>query len=760
MLNTLRRIIQDVRASQTPTEGLQIMVRQVQRATLTQVCMIFLIDKQHDEFVLAAGEGLDPKLVGRLRVPFGKGLISLVKDREEPINLEDASSHPQYLFISEVGEERFKAYLGVPIIHYGEVLGVLVVLQEQTRCFDEEEEAFLVTLSAQLAALIANIEVASTFPKTDHTSNKPKKERVLKGLACVPGVAIGTAKVIYPPADLDAVPDRTTNDIEGELHHFERALAAARSEIESLRVKMQDTLPEEEHGLFDVYSQMLSGHSLGSEIADEIRTGLWAQTALRRVIKNHIKQFEAMDNDYLRERALDIKDLGRRLLSQLQRVERVEGKVITYPEQTILVGEEVTASALAEVPEGHLKGIISVKGSSNSHVAILARAMGIPTVMGIEGISVDRLEEKALIVDGYYGQVYISPSAALYQEFVSLVREEDELKHDLQALRDKPAETTDGHRFVLFVNTGLLGDAGASLTVGAEGVGLFRSEIAFLNRDRFPTEKEQTVIYRQMLKAFSPSPVIMRTLDIGGDKALPYFPVEELNPFLGWRGIRVTLDHPEIFLVQVRAMLRASEGLNNLRLMLPMISHVEEVDKALRFIHQAYQEVTQTMPDVVMPKVGVMIEVPSAVYQAHEIARLVDFLSVGSNDLTQYLLAVDRNNSRVASLYDSMHPAVLRALQQVVHAAHREGVPASICGEMASNPAAVLAIMGLGFDALSMNAASLPRVKWVIRNFKLETAKDILHKIMKMAHAHQIHDALVSELDKAGLGGLIRAGKH
>ncbi len=759
MLTILRRIIQDVRASQDVVEGLRIMAHEVQRATLTQICMIFLIDKQRDEFVLAAGEGLDPTLVGQLRVEFGQGLISVVREKEEPINLEDASTHPNYHFVPELGEERFKAYLGVPIIHYGEVLGVLVVLQENTRRFDEEEEAFLVTLSAQLAALIANIEVATTFPKAafQQLPEKPKKERVLKGLACVPGVAIGTAKVIYPPADLEAVPDRIATDIPQELALFEKALAATKSEIETLSEKLKATLPEQEQALFDAYIQMLSSESLGGEIAVEIEAGNWAQGALRRVIKSHVRQFEAMDNDYLRERALDIKDLGRRILSQLQ---RVESKTIQYPEQTILVGEEVTASALAEVPEGYLKGIVSVKGSSNSHVAILARALGIPTIMGIEGIPVNRLEEKAIILDGYYGQMYVSPSAALYQEFVSLAKEEEELAQDLRALRALPAETSDGHKFLLFVNTGLLGDAGASLTAGAQGVGLFRSEIAFMNRDRFPTEKEQTVIYRQMLKAFAPSPVVMRTLDIGGDKNLPYFPIEESNPFLGWRGIRVTLDHPEIFLVQVRAMLRASIGLNNLRIMLPMVSHVEEVIEALRFIHQAHQTLSETEPELEMPKVGVMIEVPSAVYQAQEIARRVDFLSVGSNDLTQYLLAVDRNNARVAGLYDGLHPAVVRALQSVVNAAHREGIPVSICGEMAADPAAVLLLMGLGFDVFSMNAASLPRVKSVIRAFSLEAAKTILAKAMKMIHPHQIHDLLVAELDKAGLGGLIRAGKY
>jgi len=278
-------------------------------------------------------------------------------------------------------------------------------------------------------------------------------------------------------------------------------------------------------------------------------------------------------------------------------------------------------------------------------------------------------------------------------------------------------------------------------------------------RDRFPTEEEQRVMYRQLLATFSPRPVIMRTLDIGGDKSLPYFPVEEENPFLGWRGIRITLDHPEIFIHQIRAMLCANAGLGNLSMMLPMISSISEVDSALRLIHQAHQELIRDGADIKLPKIGLMIEVPAAVYQAYELAKRVDFLSVGSNDLIQYLLAVDRNNPRVSALYNGLHPAVLRALHNVVKLAHKAGKKVSICGELASDPVAVLLLLGMGFDSLSMNARALPRAKCVIRSFTIVQIKALVKEVLQMDDPVEIRCHIEMVLEDAGLGGLIRAGK-
>jgi phosphotransferase system enzyme I (PtsP) len=335
--------------------------------------------------------------------------------------------------------------------------------------------------------------------------------------------------------------------------------------------------------------------------------------------------------------------------------------------------------------------------------------------------------------------------------FEEVLDSDRELSKDLESLRDQPCVTLDGHRLPLWVNTGLMADVTRSLEQGAEGVGLYRTEVPFLLRERFPSEEEQRQIYRNQLQAFAPRPVTMRTLDIGGDKALPYFPIEEDNPFLGWRGIRVTLDHPEIFLAQVRAMLKANAGLGNLRIMLPMICNIPEVDEALDLIHRSHREIVQEGVDAEMPLIGVMVEVPSAVYQARALAKRVDFLSVGSNDLTQYLLAVDRNNARVADLYHAMHPAVLQALVSVAEAAHAEGKSVGICGELAGDPEGAVLLLAMGYDILSMNATSLPKVKKALRNVNLAEAKDLLQEVLQMEDSAQIHSRLQIFLASHGM---------
>ncbi|MEO8402205.1 MAG: phosphoenolpyruvate--protein phosphotransferase [Gammaproteobacteria bacterium] len=757
MLKTLRRIIQDVSNAQNFIDALNLMVKRVAKALDTQACSIFLLDRRRGEYVLMATQGLNPLAVNKVRIPINQGLIGLVGEREEPINIDDASKHPHFLAVPEVKEEAYKAFLGTPIIYHRQVLGVLIVQQQDPRRYDESEEAFLVTLATQLAAIIAHAEATGEIARLFHTREDREGENTYSGIPSAPGVSLGTGVVVFPMLDLSAVPDREPDNEEDEIRLLEMALASGREDFRVLGERLYPNLPLEERALFEVYQRMLDTADLGAEIIHAIRRGNWAQGALREVIQSHVAHLENLDNEYLRERAVDIKDLGHRVLAYLQRNERT---LPEYAERSILIGEELTAADLAEVPEGCLAGVISAKGSSSSHVAILARAMGVPTVMGVSDIPIYELQGKEMIIDGFYGQIYISPNAALREEFQKLSLEEHELTVSLEALRDEPAQTADGERVSLMVNTGLGADVSLSLAAGAEGVGLYRTETPFSMRDRFPSSEEQRVIYRQLLTSFAPRPVTMRTLDIGGDKSLPYFPVYEDNPFLGWRGIRITLDHPEIFLTQVRAMMRASVDYNNLRIMLPMVTDVSEVDEAMRLLKKAYADVCEEGFDIQMPEIGVMIEVPSAVYQARAIAKRVDFLSVGSNDLTQYILAVDRNNSRVANLFDSLHPAVLHALLQVVEGGHQEGKHVSICGELAGDPAAILLLVAMGFDSLSMSASSLSRMKWVIRQFPKKKACKLLQEVLGMESTVMIRCHMELALEQVGLGGLIRAGKR
>lgn len=747
MLNSLRSIVQEVNSARDLRSALNIIVKRVRAVMATEVCSAYLRDGT-GQYLLMATEGLHENAIGNVSLAIGEGLVGHVVARAEPLNLELATAHPKYQYFEATGEERYASFLGVPIIHQREVLGVLVLQQVERRRFDEGEEAFMVTMSAQLAGVIAHAEATGAL----EVIGKAAREAKFKGVAGSPGVAIGTAVVMSPTADLRGVPYQTCDNVDIELDFFHQCLGLAREDVKNLGKQLETRLNQQERALFDAYLSMLDDASLGGEVTERIRKGVGAAYAWSEVILEHERNFSSMSDNYLRERAADIRDLGRRVLAYLQESTQ---HCRVFPANAVLVGEELTASMLGEIPKEKLAGLVSVQGSSNSHVAILARAMGVPTVMGAVDLPYTQMEGRAVIVDGYRGSIYTDPGATLLKHYESLCEEELELVKGLEALRDLPCETLDKHRVPLWVNTGLMADVVRSLERGAEGVGLYRTEIPFLLRDRFPSEEEQRILYREQLEAFAPHTVTMRTLDVGGDKSLSYFPIEEENPFLGWRGIRVTLDHPEIFLSQVRAMLKASEGLNNMRIMLPMVASVTELESAKVLIYRAFHELLEEGFHLELPPIGVMIEVPAAVYQARELAARSDFLSVGSNDLTQYLLAVDRNNPQVADLYQPFHPAVLRALHQVVRDGHSQGTSVGICGELAGDPAAAVLLMAMGYDVLSMNATNLPKVKKVIRNITLEQAEELLDEVMSQEDTESVNCCLERGLEKVGFTRLL-----
>ncbi len=755
MLNTLRRIIQAVNDARDLDQALDVIVHEVREAMAADVCSVYLTNEESQEHVLMATEGLDPESVGKVRIGYEHGLVSVVANRAEPLNLDSALNHPAYHYFPETAEEQFFGFLGVPILHKRKLLGVLVVQQVRAQRFDEEQENFLITIAAQLASAMVHAEASGEIEKL-LGQVEVKDSRPLMGLPGAPGVAIGTAVAIYPSTELEKVPDRPIDDADKEIEAFHQALNAVKQDITKLSNRLKDVLPEEERALFDAYLLMLDSHSLRGVTASRIVDGNWAPGALRRTIDEQIQTFAEMDDPYMRERAEDLRELARRILHYLIQDAQRE---IEYPQDTVLVGDELTAAQLAEVPRKRLAGVVSATGSRTSHVAILARALDIPAVMGSVSIPLGRIDGQTIIADGYSGNVYISPSKQITAEYQRLAKEEETLVAELLNLRDDPSITSDGQEIPLKVNTGLLSDITPSLNSGADGIGLYRTEFPFMTRQRFPGEEEQLRIYRQALKAFAPKSVTLRTLDVGGDKSLPYFPIIEDNPFLGWRGIRITLDHPELFLVQVRAMMRAAVDLDNLQILLPMVSQMSEVHESLALIKRAHDELKEEEHKVKMPEVGVMIEVPSAVYQAERMAKLVDFLSIGTNDLTQYLLAVDRNNAQVASLYDALHPAVIQAVQQTINAAHAAKKPASVCGEMAGDPAAIVLLVGMGVDSLSMSASSLNRVKWVIRNLSSKRARQYLDEALDMEDAVSIRHFLNTKLENAGMGGLVRAGR-
>lgn len=756
MLETLHRISREVNEAPGLPQALAVIVERVAESMDVDVCSVYLVDPESADFVLMDTRGLYPEAVGQVRLRPSEGLVGLVAEREEPINLEDAPKHGRFRYFPETGEERFSSFLGVPIIHYRHVLGVLVVQQRQRRRFDEEEVAFLVTLAAQLAGAIAHARASGGIDGLGGTGSVVEGGRALQGLPGAPGIAVGTVVVSYAQADLDAIPDREPMDVEEDVRGFEAAVDEVREELKQLSESIAGSVPDDERMLFDVYLRMLDGDSLVRETVERIRAGNWAAGALRQVIGEHVRVFEEMQDPYLRERASDIRDLGRRILSRL-RAESSRARRI--PEQAILVGLEVSASQLAEIPRDQLVGVVSATGSRNSHVAILARALGVPAVMGVDDLRTRRLDGRSAVVDGYSGRFYVDPSPTVEQEYLRLIRDEREFSEGLQILRDEPSVTPDGRKIKLYANTGLITDINLSLATGCDGIGLHRTEFPFLIRDRFPGEEEQMELYRQVLEQFRAHPVVLRTLDVGGDKSLAYFPFSEENPFLGWRGIRLTLDHPEIFMTQIRAMLRANVGIGNLQILLPMVSRLQEVEDARRLIKRARVELAEDGIETPMPPLGIMVEVPAVIFQLDAYCRKVDFLSVGTNDLTQYMLALDRNNSRVAGLYDELHPSVLQGIRQTIWAGRRHGRRVTICGGMAGDPAGVILLLGMGVDGLSMSVSNLLRAKWVVRSIPAARAAEWANRAVEMESPEEVRAMLRRVLEDYGLGGLIRAGK-
>ncbi|SEG88975.1 phosphoenolpyruvate--protein phosphotransferase [Marinobacterium lutimaris] len=739
-------ILQSLGAAPNLDLALLGIVKDVRDLFQVDICLLYLSDPVRlDAQRLMVWDGL-----GDLAAPpaFADTLANLVAERSEPVNLCDSKALPAQL------DANCHVYLGVPIMHQGALLGTLIVQQTAQSRFSESEQAALATLAAQIAGGIQLAKARSSI-NASASGNVPTGP-LFEGVIGAPGIATGTGHVIYARSELAQIPNRDVADIESEIAVFQAAVSRVAGELDRVAEEQGGGLTAEDRTLFRVYAMIARSNELVTSTLAGIRSGNWAPGALRDSIQEHARYFEAMEDPYLRERADDIRDIGRALLNELQTLEPAEER---YPARTILVGEDLSPLDLAAVKGVRLVAVISGHGSRLSHLAILARSMGIPAVMGLAGtLPLNSLHGKSLIVDGYKGRLCIEPDVSLKRQYRSLAARERRLSKTLRHLRDQTAQTLDGFRIPLYTNAGLLSDLNPSLAAGSEGIGLYRTEYPFMVRDSFPTEEEQYTLYRKVLQTFHPRPVTLRTLDIGGDKPLSYFPVQETNPFLGWRGIRISLDHPEMFLTQIRAMLRASSGLNNLSLLLPMISRVEDLDEALILIQRARQQLEQEGLSITQPRLGAMIEVPSAVYQAEALARRVDFLSVGTNDLIQYLLAVDRNNERVARWFDALHPAVIQALLRIIRAGKQSSTPVSVCGEAAGDPAVVLLLIGMGVSSLSLSAGDLPRIKWAIHSLSRRQARALLRQVLQLEQASAIRSLLTQALVDAGLDTLMHPG--
>lgn len=761
MLTTLKSIIQEVNQIPVLDDALSCVASRLIDALHVDSCSIYLADYAKQHFLLMATEGLAKSAVGQVSVGFSEGLVGLIGQREEPINISDAPAHLSFKHYPEVNEDNYHAFLGAPIIHQRKVLGVLTLQQKQKRRFSEDEEAFLVTLAMQLASEIVNAEARGLFNFAEDPS-VPQWQKSLHGVAGSSGLASGIGFVLNMSVDLRSLIPKRSNQAAIQIQSYRDAVKKTRQDVALLSERIQGGVPEDVQSIFQLYHHLLDANSLGREVEEKINGGWDAPTALKMVVEHYIIQFQNMSDSYMRERAADVEDMGNRVLANILGRDATKLQQRQPPENSILIAEEVTAAMLAEFPKDKLIGIISMRGSHNSHGAIMARGMGLPAVMGVTDVPLALLNEKEILLDGYTGDIIVSPNTIIRREFAQLIQEENILTERIKSQDDLPAMTLDNCPISLFVNAGLSIEAENNENPYSDGVGLYRTEVPFMMRQTFPTEHEQVLLYSGLLAAEPNKPFTMRTLDVGGDKPLPYFPISEENPFLGWRGIRMTLDHPEIFLVQIRAMLRASVGSDNLQIMLPMITSVSEVNEAKRLIRQAFYEVAEEAKEqdeiLTEPKVGVMLEVPAVIYQLPQLAKIVDFFSVGTNDLTQYLLAVDRNNARVAGLYDAYHPAVLAALYDIIKQADNLDVPITVCGELAGEPGGVVLLVAMGYRKLSMNNRNLLKVKWIVRSVHLQTAKQLLVEVLTLHDPQDVRQKVNLYLESIGLGGLVRAG--
>ena len=774
------RLLEDVSSligqSDNLQETLDSIVDVVAERMRTEACSVYLLDPGSTTLTLWATTGLERGAVGRVRMRTDEGLTGLVIETMAPVAVPDAPVHPRFKFFPETREERFHSFLGVPVLERRAPLGVLVVQTLRRRQFTEDEIRLLRTIAGQLSGVLVQarlldslkvkeqeqddfrrrmLETVRRLQAFERQAERPSDGRQardpgerLTGIAASPGFGIGRAHVLHPQILFSDIEDRPVDDPALETERFERAVAEAAADLQRQRDQMYEILPEGTGKIFDAYLMMLNDGSVDQRVRDVIQEGACAEYAVRRVVEEYLAAFANIQDPYLQERALDIKDIGLRLVRLLLGL----GQSQAAPgEGSVLVASELTLTDFAEIDPKNLCGIALATGGVTSHATILAKSFEIPTVVGIDELLSVVGEHDEVIVDGNAGVVYREPGPEVVREYERMEGDYRAFNEQLGSLHDLPATTTDGRRVLLHANVGLVGDVLLAKRHGAEGVGLYRTEFPFISFREFPTEQEQLDIYRKVISGMEGRPVTARTLDLGADKYPAYLRVpQEQNPFLGWRSIRVSLEMPDLFAVQLRAIHQAAL-VGPTRLLLPMISSLEELEQAKEIIAATRRELGREgvahVPEIPL---GVMIEVPSAVQLAPQLAAACDFLSIGTNDLIQYLLAVDRNNRKVAPLYQPLHPAVLSSIEQCTRAAREAGKPISMCGEMAADPMCTLVLLGLGLDELSMEPFFIPVIKKLIRSVSYEAASGLARHVLGLYRVADIKSVIFGTMRSLG----------
>ena len=702
LLRRLREVMAEPVSAQDRLDKVVVLIA---ANMVAEVCSVYVL-RVDGTLELYATEGLKREAVHETVLKADEGLVGLVASEANPINLSDAQAHPAFSFRPETGEEIYHSFLGVPVLRAGNTLGVLVVQNRARRTYTEEEEEALQTTAMVLAEMIASGELSSIArpgaePVARHSLH-------ISGTALADGIALGHVVLHEPRVVITNV---IADDVPRELKRLDAAIATFRADLDRM-LEHGDVADGGEHReVLEAYRMFGYDQGWLHKMREAVMTGLTAEAGVERVQSDTRARMLRASDPYLRDRLHDLDDLANRLMRVLMGQDHAPTRE-QLPENAILVARSMGPAALLDYDRKRLRGLVLEEGGPTSHVSIVARALGIPTVGEIANATGLVEPGDAVIVDGTTGDVHMRPPSDIETAYAERVKLRARRQAQYRALRDKPCVTKDGHKFALMINAGLTIDLPHLDETGAAGIGLFRTELQFMVADTLPRTNEQLGLYRTVLDAAGKRPVTFRTLDIGGDKVLPYMRnIEEENPALGWRAIRLGLDRPGLLRSQVRALLRAAGG-RELRIMFPMIAMVEEFDKAKSLVEMELTHLRRhghALPERV--HIGTMLEVPALLFQLDELLARVDFLSVGSNDLMQFLYAADRGNARVSKRFDPLSAPVLRALKDIADKGRKHGKPVALCGELASQPIGALALAILGFRSLSLSPSAVGPIK-------------------------------------------------
>ena len=721
----LRRIREAMAEPVSAQARLDKIVVHIASNMVAEVCSVYVL-RSDGRLELFATEGLNREAVHLTTMRSGEGLVGLIAQSAEALALSDAQAHPAYSYKPETGEEIYHSFLGVPILRGGNTLGVLVVQNKVLRNYSEEEVEALQTTAMLLAEMIASGELQTIVGVGNQIAFRGPLE--LKGAPISDGVGLGHV-VLHEPRII--IKHIVAEDANLESRRLDEAIAAMRATVDQLVDRSNQAGPGEHREVLETFRMFAHDRGWMRRLREALATGLTAEGAVERVQNDARAKLQRSKDPYLRDRLHDLDDLANRLLHELTGQDLI-ARHDDMPDNAVIVARTMGPAALLDYDRKKLRGLVLEDGGPSSHVSIVARALGIPCVGEVANVT-DLVETgDAIIVDGATGEVQIRPAADVESAYAEKARLRAKRQEQYHKLRDVPAITRDGTKIDLHMNAGLLVDLPHVRETGAASIGLFRTELQFMVAPQFPRLMTQLHFYKSVIDAVPNQPVTFRTLDIGGDKILPYMKTfEEENPALGWRAIRIGIDRPALLRQQLRALLRAA-GKRAIRIMFPMVTTVAEFDIAKAMVEREMKHLVRHGYDVPANlKLGVMIEVPAMLWQLDEILERVDFLSVGSNDLVQYLQAADRDNKRVSNRFDVLSAPVLRALQSITDAARKAGKPVTLCGEIGGRPLEALALLAIGYRGLSMTASSIGPIKAMILALNLGEAQAFVMDLMQ-----------------------------